>query len=261
MLAINGVDRAARIADMVPVVARQHADNEHPYYWAEQDSRERFIAMLRSMEAWTEGPEWDRIVVVRPRLAPTGDYWTHTASEILDKAIDVVDREAGDDYSFRHAEISVDGTHGASVTWRHKPNLDRLYERGWTHNPMITFVFEGRRFFLQGNEHTPVYVANRYPFRHGDGARSYAYQVTLLSRYMNITIETARRLSEALVPDRCGLNYERNPMIRILSQTEEWAVHARRVDEVDCRLACGECGAHAGEDCRRGGCPERTVLR
>lgn len=265
MLALDGDDRAARIAAMVPVVARQRADNEHPEDWTNHQSWQDYTATMRSIEAWTDGPEWNRVVVARPRIAPTGDYWTHMAADILDVATDRVDNEAGDHYTFEHGEIepAVGGGHEARLTWRHKPNLHRLHHRGWcaVNYPMVTFVFEGRRFFLnRTDQHMPVYVANRHSFRHGTGGACYSLYLLSLARLLRVDTETVRRISEVLVPDRCGFYHERNPAIRILSETEQWAVEAGRWYDIDGRLACGDCKAHAGEDCRRDDCGERTVL-
>lgn len=252
LLAYDGDDRATVIANLVPALARERADRECPGDWTSGESFSDYQATLRSMEAWTEGPEWNRVVVARPRLAPTSGAYSHLAAEIVDVACDRVDT---DGYTFRHGMIVPEG-HEARVVWTHKPNLDRLqWHSAFDISPMIAFRYEGRVFTLGGEgQNIPAYVANRYPYRHGVGRKMYGHDVLLFARMLDVAVEDARRIADILVPDRCGLYLERNPAIRILSAAEECAVRRGDHNPFDARGNCGECGAHAGEPCRVQNC-------
>ncbi len=273
MVELHGLYRAQRIADMVPAVVRDRLEHHFPQDWTKQESYDDFAAMLRSMESWTEGPDWNKVVVVGPRMRPAGDCWSHTSAEILDRAADRVDAEVGDSYTFHHGVIlpGADGhSYESRLVFRHKPNLDRLYEYdedldGCTLRPMISFLFGGRRFYLAGEDlDLPRMVATRYPLRHVNGtygrrvqefaARLSDCKVKAFAGRPAVALEDARRIADILCPGRHGIDEELNPAIRILSIDEERAVRDGADVLADDPAGCPECHAHPGEPCRGQNC-------
>lgn len=221
LLALSGRDRAARIAALVPRLARERADLEQPGDWTNLQSYHNFVASWRSVEAWTEGPEWDRVVVVCPRIRPDGGYWSNIAAEVLDRAADQVDAEAGDEPPPGCIE-QEEGSYTARLVCERKPNLERAFGEVWQHAPMVAIDVDGRTHCLSGDlQHTAVTVANRYPFRHGVSARIYGHDLLLLARVLDVDTGTAQRVADLVAPDRCGVYLERNDRLRILSAEQE----------------------------------------
>jgi hypothetical protein len=240
MLAYDGDWRAELIARTVPVVARERADHAAVDDWASAQARDDYVMMLRGMEAWTEGPEWDRVVVVRPRMCPADGYWTGVAGEILDVAADRVDTEAGDSFTFEHGRIEDDpgSKYGARLVCARKPNLERAFHPLWHgYDPMVAVVLDGVEYFLGWSaQRLAVTIANRYPWRHDFSRKVFAHNLLLLANHLGIDPAVAVRLAWIVAPDHCGVYLERNQALRILSEDEEQAV---RVSGVFVRAAAG----------------------
>jgi hypothetical protein len=227
LLKLDGADRAERIAEMVRVVAQERADWATMDDWADADVRAEFVAMLRSMQAWTTGPEWDRVVEVRPRLRPDGDYWTGTAAAVLDTAAGRVDDELGDTYTFDHGRIEdIPGSHGARLVCERKPNLQRAFYDLWRgYAPMVAVDLDGVTYHLNwSQQRLAVTVANRYAYRHDFSRKVFGYNLLLLARVLDVDTVTAVRLSWLVAPDHCGVYLERNTALRIVDAEEELAV-------------------------------------
>lgn len=232
LLKRDGADRAELIARTVPVVARERAEHAAVDDWASAQTRDDFVLMLRSMEAWTDGPEWDRVVVARPRLTRTDSGWTYVASEVLDAAADRVDNQLGDSYTFEHGRIEPDpgSEYGARLVCERKPNLKRAFHRLWHgYDPMVAVDLDGVTYHLNwSQQRLAVTVANRYAYRHDISAKVFGHTLLMLARSMRIDTVTAVRLSWLVAPNHCGVYLEQNTALRILSEDEEEAVTAER---------------------------------
>lgn len=117
---MTAVDRAQLIADRAEQVARIRATTEHPWDWTSGQSYTDYVTMVSSIEAWVEGPRWDPVVVVCPRMHPHGGYWSGTSAAVLDTAVGQVDTEIGDYLAFRLGCIEQDGDSYEArlrVTW------------------------------------------------------------------------------------------------------------------------------------------------
>lgn len=225
LLRYDGADRAAAIANMVRVVARERAEHAAGGDWALARTRDDFVAMLRSVEAWTEGPEWDRVVVACPRLRPDLGHWTYVAGEVLDAAAGRIDEQAGDTYTFDHGRIEADpdNEYMARLVCDRKPNLKRAFHPIWYGNdPMVAVDLDGVTYYLNwSRQRLAVYIANRYPWRHDLSRKVFGHNLLLLAKGMRIDTVTAVRLSWLVAPNHCGVDLERNTALRILSEDEE----------------------------------------
>lgn len=233
MLAYDGDDRAELIARMAPVVARERADHAAADDWASAQARDDFVTMLRSMEAWTEGPAWDRVVTVRPRMCPADGYWTGVAAEVLDAASGRVDDEAGDSFTFEHGRIEDDpsSAYGARLVCARKANLERVFHPMWGgYDPMVAVTLDEITYYLNWSaQRLAVTVANRYAYRHSFSRRVFGHNLLMLAEHLGVDTVTAVRLAWIVAPDHCGVDLERNQALRILSDGEERAVHASGV--------------------------------
>jgi hypothetical protein len=262
MLALDGQTRAMRIVDRVMQVANERADNERPDDWSQRQTYCDFVYMLRSIEAYTDGPEWAPTVEVRARMRPDGGYWTGTPAAILDKAAGLVDLEAGDDFTFRNGQIeSVDGEYRATLTWTSKPNLQRLFDDD-DPGPMVAITFGGRTYHLDAwTQGSAADVASWYPDRHGRFAAQYGRALLRLAEDLGTDTLTAQRIADVAVPDRnfvTGVDVERNEHVQILSAEQEAAITTIGSRPVrpgrGVRYTCTGCGAGFDEDCLVQGC-------
>ena len=255
MLPLRADERAARIVALVPILAAERADNEHPADWASARSYGDYVTVLRSMEAWTDGNKWNPIVVAAPRLRPAGDHWTNLSSEVLDAAADRVDTETGDTTAYLRGRMETGATpHETRLVVDHKPNLERVYDDGGLClAPMVVVYLDGQAYFLDWSLQAAVStLAALYPHRHGYSGSTYAFQLLWAADQLGVDTVTAQRIAHLVVPDRKSVDAERNTALRILSAEEELEVLATRVGGDP----CGECGARPGQPCRQYGCSQ-----
>lgn len=257
MLAMRAADRAERVAAVAMRVARERADREDPSDWTTGESYGDFVAVLRSMQAWTEGPEWDPVVVVRSRLRPTEEFWGYLAAEVLDVASGLVDVEVGEADTVPVGRIEQGASpYEARLVMPCKANLDRVYaEDGMGFAPMVAVVLEGRAYFLNwGLQDVATVAAKLYPYRHGLCGPEYARNLLVLADGLGVDTVTAQRVADLVVPDRRGVDAELNTALRILSAEQELEIVASRLTYGGAPGPCGECGAAPGQPCREYGC-------
>lgn len=240
MLALERRDLAVHVARHAVFAARKRTEAEIADVdgWADRDAHRRFIEMIGSMRVRVDGPDWNPSVIVNPDRPPTGDYWTGIAAEIVDLAADRVHTRLIGHWreEFRpwaivlpEAQIEAYGTHGARLTWQVKPNLERAFWR-WPYGtaPMVSVDFEGRRFYLNADaQRTAVVVANREGDRHRFSVAVHAEHLLRLARMLGTDTGTARRLTNVVVPNRCGVQLEQNEALHILSAADEQARRGR----------------------------------
>jgi len=241
MFADNNALLAARTMLAAPGVVRRRVELEDADVdgWGDHDAHRRFIDQMASIHIRVEGDPWNRSVVAEPGIT-FGNYWKGTAAEILDRAYDeVVTGLAGRwqapvrpwEFRLPTAQIENHGSHGARLTWQTKPNIERAHWKLWQGRaPMVAVVVDGRTHYLGWDaQNLAVTVANRYSDRHDYSHRVYAQALRLLAGQLGVDPETAQRITNVVVPDRCGIDYDRNEALRILSAAEETQRRAGRV--------------------------------
>ena len=233
MLALSHAVLAGRTMLAAPGVRRRRVDLEDADVdgWADHDAHRRFINQMASITVRVTGPCWNRSVIAEPHIT-FGNYWRGTAAEILDQAYDRVVTHLAErwrkplrpwEFRLPTAQIENYGSHGARLSWQPKRNFERAFwTTGQGRAPMVKVAVGGRMYYLDGDaQSTAVTVANRYQARHGYSRRVYAEHLLRLARMLDVDPETAQQITNVVVPDHCGINYERNEALHILSASEE----------------------------------------